>query len=150
MSWFSLCRAIWSEIFGISKMAQILQKSVVRQSSELNADGETLQNFAKRSDTNGAILTDVTGKIIWVNQTFCHITGYESAELIGRNPRLLASGVHPKVFYEELWSTILSGKTWQGVVVNKNKDGSLGTHQTTISPAQMGINSTRAYRRYWR
>ncbi len=80
------------------------------------------------------VITDVDGTIAWVNPRFCATTGYSPAEARGRNPRILKSGVHPPAFYEEMWRTILAGRTWQGEICNRRRDGSLYWEHATISP----------------
>jgi PAS domain S-box-containing protein len=65
---------------------------------------------------------------------FEKLTGYSRGEAIGKNPRILKSGKQDAEFYRELWDRILSGKVWQGEVVNKRKDGELYTEEMTITP----------------
>ena len=79
-------------------------------------------------------ITDKRGDIVYANDRFCEISGYARSELIGRNHRILKSGEHPQEFYKNLWSTILSGKTWQGEICNKAKNGRHYYVDTTISP----------------
>ena len=69
-------------------------------------------------------ITDKAGNITFVNEKFCKISGYTFEELIGKNHRILKSGIHPPEFYHELWGTITSGKLWSGEVCNRKKDGS--------------------------
>ena len=52
------------------------------------------------------IITDKNGKIEYVNQAFCKMTGFNHAEVIGKNPQLINSGKHPKQFFQELWDVI--------------------------------------------
>jgi PAS domain S-box-containing protein len=79
-------------------------------------------------------VTDRKGAIIYANDRFCTITGYSRSELIGQNHRLLKSGQHPPIFYKQIWATILAGRTWQGEICNKAKDGHLYYVDTTIAP----------------
>ncbi len=79
------------------------------------------------------VLTDPDGTIRYVNPAFTRITGYDADEAIGRTPRVLKSGRHGEAFYRELWATITSGKTWEGRIVNRRKDGTLYTEAMTIS-----------------
>jgi len=78
--------------------------------------------------------TDVKGSITSVNSTFCSLSGYSEQELLGQNHRILHSGVHPLEFFENLWSTISQGKTWQGDICNRAKAGHLYWVHTTIIP----------------
>jgi len=55
-------------------------------------------------------------------------------ELIGQSYNLLSSDYLDKAFYEEMWSTVLSGETWQGILRNKNKKGNFYWLETTIVP----------------
>ncbi|MEY4902437.1 MAG: hypothetical protein RLZZ292_252 [Bacteroidota bacterium] len=40
----------------------------------------------------GVVLTDTSRRIIWVNQDFTHITGYDMSEVIGKKPNFLQGG----------------------------------------------------------
>ncbi|WP_306547575.1 PAS domain-containing sensor histidine kinase [Desulfobulbus sp.] len=84
----------------------------------------------------GIVMTDAQGNIEFVNPAFEQMTGYSHTDLLGRNPRLLKSDAHDELFYSDLWETISSGRTWAGRMVNKRKDGSLYTEETTISPVR--------------
>ena len=80
------------------------------------------------------LITDAQGIIRYVNPAFERITGYSRAETMGHNPSLLKSGQQDQIFYQNLWQTISSGRTWQGRMVNRCKDGALITEEATISP----------------
>lgn len=82
------------------------------------------------------VITDVDGIIQYVNPAFEKITGYSRDEAVGRNPRILKSGVHPRAFYEKMWRTITSGGTWSGELVNRRKDGTLYHDQASIAPVK--------------
>jgi two-component system cell cycle sensor histidine kinase/response regulator CckA len=80
------------------------------------------------------IITDPEGAIQYANPAFEKVTGYSRQEALGQNPRFLKSGEQDQEFYQQLWQTISSGKSWQGTLVNKRKDGKLYTEEATISP----------------
>ena len=82
------------------------------------------------------VITDVLGTINYVNPAFERTTGFSVTEAIGKNSRILKSGKQDEIFYRNLWETISGGKTWAGRIVNKRKDGTLYTEETTISPVR--------------
>jgi len=79
-------------------------------------------------------ITDKNGNILYVNDLFCKISKFGARELIGKNFRILKSGFHSDAFYDDLWNTIISGKPWQGEILNRAKDGSFFWVDTVILP----------------
>lgn len=71
------------------------------------------------------IITDPLGNIEYVNSKFTELTGYSKEEVTGKNPRILKSGKTSGEEYKNLWETILSGKQWEGELLNRKKDGTL-------------------------
>ena|GEM_PF-3134666 len=79
-------------------------------------------------------MTDHRGNILYVNDTFCRISGYEQDELIGKTHALLQSGYHDADFFRDLWQTIGAGKVWKGEIRNRTKNGAIYWVDTTIVP----------------
>jgi diguanylate cyclase (GGDEF)-like protein/PAS domain S-box-containing protein len=69
------------------------------------------------------------------------MTGYSNQEIVGKNPRLLKSEEQPDSYCAKLWSTISSGKVWQGEIVNRRKDGTTYTEEMTITPVTQETGS---------
>jgi PAS domain S-box-containing protein len=80
------------------------------------------------------IITDRGGIIEYVNPALESTTGYSFEELKGLTPQILNSGVHERVFYENLWATILSGKVFRATMANKKKNGEVFFAEQVIAP----------------
>jgi diguanylate cyclase (GGDEF)-like protein/PAS domain S-box-containing protein len=100
-----------------------------------------LRSTTLEAAANGMVITDRQGTIVWANQAFSTMTGYSNEEVLGKNPRLLKSGEQPESYYAELWSTISSGKVWQGEIVNRRKDGTTYIEEMTITPVTQDLGS---------
>lgn len=78
--------------------------------------------------------SDINGRIIYVNDAFCEVSGYTREELLGHNHNIIR---HPETslsIYQGLWSTILDKKVWHGVIKNRKKSGEVYYVDTTIVP----------------
>ncbi len=91
------------------------------------------QKFALDQHSIVAI-TDVEGTITTANKKFSEISGYKEEELLGKNHRILNSGVHNEEFFRVMYRTIGRGDVWHNEVCNKAKDGHLYWLDTTIVP----------------
>ncbi len=80
------------------------------------------------------MLTDLDGHIVYVNDGFTATTGYTPAEVLGKTPGLLRSGLRDRDFYAHMWQTLLDGRSWNMVIPNRRKDGSVYWQQTNIFP----------------
>ncbi len=94
------------------------------------------RRFRRAVDAAGAAvyITDRDATITYVNPAFEEITGYTAEETIGRTPRLLSSGAHDDEYYERLWETIESGRTWREEITNERKSGERYHASQTIAP----------------
>jgi PAS domain S-box-containing protein len=79
------------------------------------------------------MITDPLGNVEYVNSKFTLLTGFSRAEVIGRNPRFLKSGIQPPTVYASLWRTIASGAEWRGELCNRKKSGELYWELAAIS-----------------
>jgi len=91
-------------------------------------------SIALDQSANEVIITRKNGEIEYVNKSFTSVTGYSAAEVIGKTPRVLKSGMHSPAFYQSLWKSLSKGKQWIGEFQNRKKNGELYWESATITP----------------
>ena len=92
------------------------------------------------STAEGIVFTDPQQKITAVNRAFTEITGYSESEVLGRTPRILASGQHDSAFFTAMWYQLSTGGNWQGEISNKRKNGEIYPNWMTISAVRDSDN----------
>lgn len=108
-----------------------LQLSQQREEAERLQRVNAAQVFTHVSE--GIMLVDDNGAIIDVNAAFTTITGYERAEVLGRDLGILKSERHDQPFYQNLWSELLRDDHWRGEVWSRRKDGQIYAQSLNIS-----------------
>ncbi|MFQ5578059.1 MAG: PAS domain S-box protein, partial [Anaerolineae bacterium] len=101
--------------------------------AQLNQEWQLLSVVVEQA-TDGVIITDTAGAILYINPAFEQMTGFSREEVIGQTPRILKSGEHDAALYRELWATITAGQAWQGRITNQTKDGTPFTVDAVITP----------------
>ena len=113
----------------------IVIATVVDITDRIRAENE-LRQFSRiveqMADT--VVITQTNGAIEYVNPAFEQLTGYSRADVLGKMPRILKSGMHAREFYEHLWTTILGGDVFHAEMINRKKDGELYYENKTITP----------------
>ena len=71
----------------------------------------------------GIIITNNKNIIIRANDSMARMSGYTKAELIGNNPRILKSNYHNSLFYQEMWSKLVTDGSWEGEIWDQKKLG---------------------------
>ena len=109
---------------------------VIEDITERKRAEETLKKLSSAVEQTADIvfITDRDGIIEYVNPAFEKFTGYTKQEAIGKTPRILKSGSQSQAQYELLWRTILSGRVYSYVPINKKKSGELFYSEQTITP----------------
>ncbi|MBW8191964.1 nitrogen fixation negative regulator NifL [Neiella marina] len=79
-------------------------------------------------------ISDMKANIVYVNEGFSRITGYEVDEVVGCNHSILSYRTTPSQVYQSLWSAITAGECWQGRLINRRKSGERYLADVTISP----------------
>jgi len=134
----------------LTKAKVELEEKVEERTSELSLTNKALrQEISQHQEAKGKItkllaaienssnllfITDIKGRIEYVNPMFCKVTGYSDTEVKGKKPSCLKSGLTSGKEYELLWDTIMSNKTWQGTFKDRKKNGDCYWVKTTITP----------------
>ena len=104
---------------------------------KLTKEQELLKNYKNVIDNNPNSIvskTDKYGHITYVNDTFCSASKYDRSELIGKSHNIVRHKDTPSEVFTELWKTIQTGNTWNGIVKNRCKDGEYYWVDASISP----------------
>jgi PAS domain S-box-containing protein len=80
------------------------------------------------------VITNRLGEIEYVNPWFTRTSGYERDEVIGRNPRLLKSGVTTTGEYAQMYDALMRKDVWRGEFCNRRKDGTLFWESVVMVP----------------
>lgn len=100
---------------------------------------------AAEQASEAIVITDLAANIVYVNQAMSKASGYSRAELVGKNSRILQSGLTPRGRYRKLWEALTAGKTWRGFMNNRRKDGTHYIEFSVISPVRDGSGRITHY-----
>lgn len=98
--------------------------SIILKDEEMEKRNKLFLDAMKNS-ANGIIITDEKNLIVEVNSAITDIYGYSRDELLGKNPKILASKEYSRSFYKKMWNALNTESKWDGEIVNKKKDGAL-------------------------
>lgn len=115
-------------------------------SAEKRAEAEVRKlSRAIEQSPAAVVITDLTGAIEYVNPRFEALTGYTLADVKGKNPRVLKSGLTPDAVFAELWRTISAGGVWRGEIINRKRNGEVFTELAIITPVKDGAGRATHY-----
>jgi len=111
----------------INKMVNKIEHSNI----EIKRNIAFLKSYELAMDESSIVSkSDLSGKIIYVNDNFCRVSGYKREEVIGKTHNILRHPDNPKEIFEELWKTIVNKKVWKNILKNRGK---LGDYWVDIS-----------------
>jgi PAS domain S-box-containing protein/diguanylate cyclase (GGDEF)-like protein len=110
--------------------------AIITDVTEMHERDQELRKLAHITEQSpGPVaVTDLQGRIEYVNPAFERISGYPREELLGHTPALIRGGHTPDTAYRDLWQTISAGQVWTGELQNRHKDGTLYWESEVISP----------------
>ncbi len=120
--------------FGI----QSLREQVARREAEWMLG---LRLRAIEAARNGIMLTETVegeNRLIYVNPAFEEITGYSSAEVLGRDPKFLRGKDEQQAAIEQIRAALRNCEPAKTVLRNYRKDGSVFWNELHIAPVQEG------------
>ncbi|MCJ7802365.1 MAG: EAL domain-containing protein [Candidatus Marinimicrobia bacterium] len=121
-----------------SNGSPIKMVGTVQDITEEKLSSDSLRNLslAVEQSPNSIVITDIDGKIEYVNTMFTKGTGYSKDEALGQNHRILQSGETPQLTYDDMWAHLTRGDTWEGELINRRKDNSIYVALVTIAPVK--------------
>jgi diguanylate cyclase (GGDEF)-like protein/PAS domain S-box-containing protein len=123
--------------FGIAALRDKAERKRVEQQLRVAATAFESQE--------GMIVTDARSIILRVNRAFTEITGYSAADVVGRRPNVLQSGLHDKAFYAGMWREILHNGGWRGEVWSRRKSGEVYPESLCITAVKGDGGETAHY-----
>lgn len=129
-------------------MMENYEKNISKNKSNIFLDIEEekeILSAAIDQSSVGIVMTDIEGDIIYVNNAMEKMSGYKESELIGKNPRILKSGLTKKEIYKKMWKAISIGGIWNGEQINKRKDGTFYYEDSRITPIYNKNNELKYY-----
>jgi PAS domain S-box-containing protein len=97
--------------------------------SQMNQTEAILQNVAE-----AIMFADQDRQILYVNPAWERLTGYAAHQASGQRAFFPESSSTPHDTFETVWQTVLTGKTWRGVLQGKRIDDTPYEAEATITP----------------
>jgi diguanylate cyclase (GGDEF)-like protein/PAS domain S-box-containing protein len=69
------------------------------------------------------VVTDREARIVATNPAFTQISGYEAAEVVGRNVLMLHAGEEDAAAFEQMLQAVLKTGLWSGEILARRKNG---------------------------
>ncbi|OHX36159.1 GGDEF domain-containing protein [Methylomonas sp. LWB] len=115
--------------------------------SEIKANEDRLSQAAAvfESTREGVMITNADKQIQLVNKAFSDITGFSPEQVIGKTPKIIASGHHNVDFYRDMWATLANTDHWQGEIWNRRKNGEVFPELLSISAVRDGQGDVTNY-----
>jgi diguanylate cyclase (GGDEF)-like protein/PAS domain S-box-containing protein len=117
--------------FGERKFLHVVWRDI----TERKQAEEKLQKLSRavESSSSAVYITDLKGKIEYINPKFTEVTGFSTEEAIGKSTSILQSGETSDVVYADMWKIISSGGEWKGEFHNRKKNGCSYRARNSIS-----------------
>ena len=112
----------------------------IEMEDNLNLSKEIIHNIAE-----AVVITDLNARILDINPSYTRITGFSKEYMIGKNPSVLKSGRHTKIFYESMWNDLLHKGYWSGEIWDRRKNGEIFPKLLNISTIYDHLKTPKYY-----
>ncbi|MCP4128107.1 MAG: EAL domain-containing protein [Gammaproteobacteria bacterium] len=126
---------------------QIAHKEIAKAKIEAERVADDLQLYAKAFENSGEaiLISDRQNRIINVNNAFTKQTGYNLDDVVGKDPRMFASGNTPENVFHEMWGALEKESFWQGELWDRKKSGEIYPKSASISAIRNHDNEVMFY-----
>ncbi len=127
------------EIADVAHAFNTMSASLQQSYDELHLAAQSFES------SEAMFITDSQGEIIRANSAFSRITGFETDEVVGKNPRIFSSGRQDSTFYHAMWTQLLALGEWSGEIYNRRKSGEIFPEHLNISSVKDSQGETTHY-----
>jgi len=93
----------------------------------------------------GIMITDKDFRILQVNKAFTEITGFSQQKVLGKNPKILASGRHDKAYFQDFWKELTTNGQFEGEMWNRRENGEIYAEWQTITAVKNDAGEVSHY-----
>jgi len=126
----------------LSTVASIIGSAI---NNQRNIHSLEMSSIVFEHTMDGVLITNADNRIIHVNDSFVNITGYRPEEVIGKDPKLLKSGIHNRHFYDQMWDKLTVNGYWQGEITNRKKNGEIYIEWLSLNAIRNENGETENY-----
>ncbi len=113
----------------------LMKEMIEKRTQSLNKALKGQEQFLFALDESSIVSkTDPKGRITYVNDRFCEVSGYTQEELIGKSHSIVRHPDMEASFFKNLWETIQAKRVFKGTIKNRSKDGSSYYVDSTLVP----------------
>ncbi len=120
------------------RLAELARLNAALRHEEAASDylKEELLKFSRITEQspNMVAITDLKGRVEYVNPRFSQITGYNLKDVYGKSLDILRTDSQPRNLYADIWETVSALGGWQGEILSRRKDGESFWESASITP----------------
>ncbi len=117
------------------RLHQLVERVSATLQHAKNQQWLRLQKTAMEVTANAIFITDAQARIVWANDAFARLSGYQLQEITGKTPGQLLHCDHQNDrFWYDFWTTLNKKNSWRGEVVNLNKQGNRFIVAESVTP----------------